>query len=76
MRTIRLKLKALGDPMPNVYVRALREAYDSFVASEDLQALLDTVASVETSTAGEARSSSAAIQREDLQLVCYDYVWS
>jgi hypothetical protein len=82
-------IQKLNEPQPGVYIKALRKAYDDFIASGKLEDLLSAVKNVaggdSSPAAGEGsavdnQSSSdsetnSPIKREDLRLICFDYIW-
>lgn len=72
-------MKFLGQPMANVYVRELRQAYEVYATEGELRSLLDRIREIKAGT-GEVETgdsgSEPAVRREDLQLICFDYVWS
>ena len=75
-------VQKLNEPQPSVYVRALRKAYETFAASGDLTALLEAIGNLDTSTGNGAATGEdedaiprRAIKREDLRLICFDYLW-
>ena len=58
-------------------IRFLRRAYDAYRVSADVLALLEAVGHIVQSAAAPVEASSAqALHREDLHLVCWEYVWS
>ncbi|MGC9400632.1 MAG: helicase-related protein [Anaerolineae bacterium] len=77
-QAIRAALKALREPLSRAYVKDLRAAYEEYQRDGDLAALLDAVDALETGASQpETRAPTAApLTREDLHLVCWEYVWS
>jgi len=72
-------IKALSQPLPNVHVRALRQSYEAFQAQRSIEDLMTAVRDIRESTGAVEHTSSnaaSAIKREDLHLVCFEYVWS
>ena len=63
---------------PRVYLKTLRKSLQAFKANRDLETLVRSVLSIggpgEQSEAKKARP--ALIKREDLKLVCFEYIWS
>ncbi len=78
-REVRAALKALRRPLQRAYLRDLRGAYDAYQRDGDVSALLETVNQTVDASAAAAESATPtapALQREDLHLVCWEYVWS
>lgn len=72
-------IKGLGRPLPGVHVRTLRNAYEAYLADPDIEALVDAarpIAALSDPGGGNGAESPRAITREDLYLICFDYVWS
>lgn len=72
-------MKLLNEPMPSVYVKTLRQAYTEFDATQSVDPLIDAMRSIKDSVgnvAPEVEQKQRSIRREELHLVCYDYVWS
>jgi hypothetical protein len=72
-------IKLLGQPMPNVYVKTLRQAYQAFLVEQGLDSLVGTVRVVRDSLGQVAEAedrSEGVIERDKLHLICFDYVWS
>ena len=75
---LRAFIHTLGTPLPGVQLRALRAAYVA-AARGDTDALLETlraIPQVEPNEPRNGRPASRPLQRGDLHLVCFDYVWS
>ncbi|MCH8109079.1 MAG: helicase [Chloroflexi bacterium] len=75
---VRSAIQRLSRPMPHVAVRELRLAYETFSGDQDIHNL---VKAVNNTDAGEVSQEShaaraAVLRREDLHLICFDYVWS
>jgi hypothetical protein len=74
-------IQRLNEPQPNVYIRALRKAYEAFTANGQIDELLVAVKSIssttETPNNGNTSNSESKspVKREDLKLICFDYVW-
>jgi hypothetical protein len=84
-------LRRLKKPLPGVYLKALRKAYDAFLLDKQVRDLLVAVqnldASMQSSDSDENAKSVQSIQqaqskarkellkREDLRLVCFEYIW-
>jgi len=74
-------IQRLSEPQPGVYIKALRKAYEAFSTNGQLDELLTVVKSIGTdvvtpddSKTGSSESKSP-VRREDLKLICFDYVW-
>jgi len=71
----------LNESQPGVYIKTLRKAYEAFSTNGQIDELLTVVKSIGTgavapdeSKAGSSESKSP-VRREDLKLICFDYVW-
>ena len=74
---VRSAIKKLSPPMARVAVRELRSAYTAFSQHQDIHQLVNAVpASIKDETKQENHSiqKSVPLKREDLHLVCFDYV--
>jgi len=74
-------MQKLLEPQPGVYLKALKRAYDAFTADGQIPTLLTAVQGLgepvgEERPATPAADKSDPIRREDLRLICFDYVWS
>ena len=71
-------IKRLSGPMTQTAVRLLRKAFEDFQQRKDIAALAKSVGGVEKR--GEDHSLDQGqrqpLNREDLHLVCFDFVWS
>jgi Helicase conserved C-terminal domain len=71
----------LNEPQPGVYIKTLREAYGTFTASGQLSELLAAVKSISAGTEAPNESTTSSpeskspVKREDLKLICFDYLW-
>jgi superfamily II DNA or RNA helicase len=71
--------KFVDQPIPNVHIRTLREAYSNYSTDNMAKELLTSIRSVQEKMGDTNESNhinASAIQREDLYLICFDYVWS
>src|SRR2546421_1484320 len=74
-------IQRLNEPQPGVYIRALRKAYEAFTANSQIDELLTAVKSISSSTATPDAAASpesksrSPVKREDLKLICFDYIW-
>ena len=76
---VRNAMQNLRAPMTHTAIRNLRNAYERSQREQDIQPLLAHITSAELESAQipVARSKSQRpLSREDLHLVCFDYVWS
>lgn len=74
-------VQSLTRPLPGVHVKALKAAYQSFGRSNDVGSLMATLQALPLDGGnGSARQTSsedgASVGRDDLHLVCFEYVWS
>ena len=74
-------IQRLSEPQPGVYIKTLRKAYETFTANSQVDELLVAVKSIGTAIEPPDDSnipnpeSKSPVKREDLKLVCFDYVW-
>ena len=75
-------IQRLNEPQPGVYIKALRKAYEAFTANSQIDELLAAVKSIGTVIESPDEDSNTSnpeskspIKREDLKLICFDYVW-
>lgn len=75
---VRSAIKRLSQPMTHVVVRELRKAYTAFSQHRDVHQLVNAINASATGETERGRNTgkSAPLRREDLHLVCFDYVWS
>ncbi len=69
-------LRRLSIPQPGVYLKVLRKAYDAYLVAPQVTPLLQAVQQLGASE-GDATGNAkkALLKREDLKLICFDYVW-
>ena len=75
-------LQLLTEPQPGVYIKELRKAYEAFLANNQVEALIAAVKNIAVGTATSSRAivdngnteNKAPVKREDLRLICFDYV--
>ncbi|GHO76460.1 hypothetical protein KSD_42310 [Ktedonobacter sp. SOSP1-85] len=70
-------LQRVNVPQPRVYTRTLRKAYDTFKRDGQMTNLLSTVLSIgeQSPTREQDQEKTERIRREDLKLICFEYVW-
>jgi len=73
-------IRSLENPLANVYIKELRNAYKSYTEDEDFESLLEEIKDIieevgyretEEEETGEVKSE---IDEEDLHLVCFEYI--
>lgn len=71
-------IKYLNQPMPGAQVKELRKIYKDFQKIANPQAFIDRISGMGerygASTAGMVTPERTELQREDLQLICFDYL--
>lgn len=77
-REIITAIQKINVPQPRVYIKELRKAYETFRTNQQINDLLATIqeiskASEKINTANNEVKSP--IKREDLKLICFEYVW-
>src|SRR6266702_4248977 len=71
-------IQQLNLPLPGVYVKTLRKAYEAFTATaraDELLAAVQRIGQGEESPTNNGGESKTLVRREDLKLICFDYVW-
>ena len=74
-------IQSLNEPQPGVYIKTLRKAYEAFTVDSQIDELLSAVKSISADTetpddSNAARQESKTpVKREDLKLICFDYIW-
>ncbi len=89
-RDIIAALQRLAEPLPGVYVKALRKAYETFTLDGKIGELLAAIKNLdagigsasqdngkvpENVQTSDSLKSKSLVRREDLKLICFDYVW-
>lgn len=79
-KEVRLAKQFLNNPMILGYIKSLKKAYADFLKTKDIYALLKIIEELRDKSGVEKmekeESLSGLIKKEDLHLICYDYVWS
>jgi superfamily II DNA or RNA helicase len=80
-KEVRAAKQFLNNPMIPAYTKILRKSYSDFSKQKDLKALLQAIKELNEKSGGgnnkdEASSISGLIKKDDLHLICYDFVWS
>lgn len=76
---VRNAMQSLRAPMTHTAIRDLRNAYERFQREQDIQPLLAHITSAELGPAESPQvpsESQLPLSKDDLHLVCFDYVWS
>ncbi|MDQ2715098.1 MAG: phospholipase D-like domain-containing protein [Chloroflexota bacterium] len=70
-------LQRINTPQPRVYLKALRKAYEAFQANRQIQQLVNAVQNIGNRGASQEAeiAKKALLKREDLKLICFEYVW-
>jgi hypothetical protein len=74
-------IQILNGPQPGVYIKTLRKAFETFTTNSQIDELLEAVKSIGTEVEPTVNSNAAneesksPVKREDLKLICFDYVW-
>lgn len=72
-------MQRLSQPMTHTSVRTLRKAYEKFIEEKDVETLVRSIRATKnlrTELDEPGESSKVLLKREDLHLVCFDFVWS
>jgi superfamily II DNA or RNA helicase len=76
---VREAMQRLRQPMTHTAVRELRRAYDQFQQGQNILGLVDFICklvSPDSKSVNGSEEGQAPLSREDLHLVCFDFVWS
>ena len=76
---VRDAMKRLGAPMTHSALRGLRRIYEQFNRDQEVELVIDYVRSMDITSpeAGVGNSKpKRPLTRDDLHLVCFDFVWS
>ena len=76
---VREAMQHLRSPMPHTAIRDLRRAYEQFQRDQSIEQVIGHIHStgtVEPEAGSSDSDTQAPLSREDLHLVCFDYVWS
>ena len=75
---VRNAMQSLRAPMTHTAIRELRVAYERFQREQDIQSLIVQIASEVgfTEASQNPSESQLPLSKNDLHLVCFDYVWS
>ncbi len=70
-------IQKLAEPQPGVHIKALRKAYETFTQDGKFDELLAAVKALGTTVSGAdaGGENKALVKREDLRLICFDYIW-
>ncbi|GCE06634.1 C-terminal helicase domain-containing protein [Dictyobacter aurantiacus] len=71
-------MQKLNVPLPRVYIKTLRKAYETYKRDRQARDLLAVVQSIDSESNPEKKADSGKriqLKREDLKLICFDYVW-
>ena len=71
-------IKRLSEPMTHTQIRLLRRALDDFQRRRDVAALVRSIGATERTEEDRriCRGQRTPLRRDDLHLVCFDFVWS
>jgi superfamily II DNA or RNA helicase len=74
-------MQQVVQPQPGVYIKTLRKAYELFLtthAIDDLMATIKSIGDATTTTKNtpdNENTGKSPVKREDLKLICFDYIW-
>lgn len=71
-------IKRLSEPMTHTATKLLRKAFEDFQQTKDVAALVNSIMVTEKGSENHAlkQEQRQPLKREDLHLVCFDFVWS
>ncbi len=73
---VREAMQRLRSPMTHTAIRDLRRAYEQFQHDHVIEPMLDYVRSIDAVGDVHQVAPQTPLQRDDLHLVCFDFVWS
>jgi len=76
---IRAAMQRLRQPMSHTAIRELRRGYERFQQNQDIQmlvALIPQLVQQDIDSADDPIERQTLLTKEDLHLVCFDFVWS
>ncbi len=73
---VREAMQGLRAPMTHAAIRDLRRSYEQFQHDHVIEPMIDYVRSIDSVSDTHTVASQTPLQREDLHLVCFDFVWS
>lgn len=71
-------MQKLNVPLPRVYIKTLRKAYDTYKRDRQVHNLLTVVQTIDSESTPEKKPDGgkrSQLKREDLKLICFDYIW-
>lgn len=75
-KEIAAAMRVINVPQPRVYLKTMRKALEAYQRDGLAQKLIQEIAAIGESTAAlEEKRAVERLKREDLKLVCFDYVW-
>jgi hypothetical protein len=71
-------IKRLSEPMTHTSIKLLRKAFEDFQQKKNIQALVKSILTTEKRNENSLpdQEKVAPLKREDLHLICFDFVWS
>lgn len=72
-------VKFLGQPLPNVHVKTLRQSYEAYQVEQSVNTLFTAVKEIRSSIGQideTIHNTQGSIDRDKLRLICFDFVWS
>ena len=76
---VREAMQRLRSPMPHTAIRDLRRAYEQFQRDQNIEPVISHIHSidaVEPEAGSSVSDTQDPLSREDLHLVCFDFIWS
>ena len=80
---IKSAIQQVIEPQPGVYIKTLRKAYDQFLAERNIVELLASIQQLHSTPPAPPTPTAQShetpiktpVKREDLKLICFDYIW-
>lgn len=78
-QAVKEAMQRLSQPMTHTSVKSLRKAYGEFQTRKEIQALVKAICDLRGQSSAPditADDGETLLKREDLHLICFDFVWS
>jgi len=71
-------IKFLSQPLPRIYAKRIKDSYKVFIDAKDIRGLIDEIRKIKIDSGKEetkiSQKTSQPLKKEDLHLICFDYL--